>query len=205
SAGEEEVVEVINTAKLIIDAAQVSVATQVIDTAKLIKITQAEEIVSLKRRVKKLEHKKRSRTHKLKRLRKVRPIARVESSGDEQSLGEDACKQGRINVIEADDDITLVSVAGDKVSAISAATTVSVATTNVEKLTLAQALADLKSTKSKAKGIAFIEPTEIDKEERIARAEEEKIDEANIAWDNIQVKVNVDFQLAERLQAKEQE
>ncbi|GJU54661.1 hypothetical protein Tco_1228375 [Tanacetum coccineum] len=35
----------------------------------------------------------------------------VESSGDEDSLGEDASKQGRkINDIDADDDITLVSV-----------------------------------------------------------------------------------------------
>ncbi|GJU93154.1 hypothetical protein Tco_1317910 [Tanacetum coccineum] len=168
--------------------------------------------------------------------------------------------------------ITLVSDAGDKVSIVDAATTVSVATTTtattVEEITLAQALADLKSTKKnnsnkkkkkkkvcvpKAKGIAFKEPgestttttpipskiqdkgkakmikpepvkkllkndqlklneeiaiklqVEIDEEERIARAEEEKIDEANIAWDDIQVKVNADYQLAERLQAEEQE
>ncbi|GJY36924.1 hypothetical protein Tco_0422302 [Tanacetum coccineum] len=40
---------------------------------------------------------------------------------------------------------------------------------------------------------------DIDEEERIARAEEEKIDEANIAWDDIQAKVDVDYQLAERL------
>ncbi|GKG49716.1 hypothetical protein Tco_0518490, partial [Tanacetum coccineum] len=58
----------------------------------------------------KLEQKKRSRTHRLKRLRKVSATARVESSGDEESLGEDASKQGRINAIDADDDITLVSV-----------------------------------------------------------------------------------------------
>ncbi|GJQ93776.1 hypothetical protein Tco_0004915 [Tanacetum coccineum] len=34
--------------------------------------------------------------------------ARVESSGDEESLGKDASKQGRINAIDEDDDITLV-------------------------------------------------------------------------------------------------
>ncbi|GJW36349.1 hypothetical protein Tco_0059269 [Tanacetum coccineum] len=45
----------------------------------------------------------------------------------------------------------------------------------------------------------------IDEEERIAIAEKEKIDEANIAWDDIQEKVDVDYQLAERLQAEEQE
>ncbi|GKE67612.1 hypothetical protein Tco_1521773 [Tanacetum coccineum] len=39
--------------------------------------------------------------------------ARVESSGDEESLGEDVSKQGRINAIDADEDITLVSVQDD--------------------------------------------------------------------------------------------
>ncbi|GJR72093.1 hypothetical protein Tco_0084458 [Tanacetum coccineum] len=37
-------------------------------------------------------------------------IAMVESSGDEESLGEDASKQRRINAIDADEDITLVNV-----------------------------------------------------------------------------------------------
>nr|GEV81108.1 retrotransposon protein, putative, unclassified [Tanacetum cinerariifolium] len=73
------------------------------------KTTQAFEIDSLKRRVKKLEKKQRSRTHKLKRLYKVGLTARVDSSKDEQSLGEDASKQGRkINNINANEGITLV-------------------------------------------------------------------------------------------------
>ncbi|GKF74310.1 hypothetical protein Tco_0220642 [Tanacetum coccineum] len=44
-------------------------------------------------------------------------------------------------------------------------------------------------------------------EERLAREkdEEENIGEANIAWDDIQAKVDADYQLAKRLQAKEQE
>ncbi|GJW17775.1 hypothetical protein Tco_0025211 [Tanacetum coccineum] len=46
---------------------------------------------------------------------------------------------------------------------------------------------------------------EINEDERIARAEEEKINKANIAWDDIQAKDNANYQLAERLQAKEQE
>ncbi|GKA94774.1 hypothetical protein Tco_0816812 [Tanacetum coccineum] len=84
---------------------------------------------------------------------------RVESSDDEESLGEDASKQGRIDVIDADEEITLfsvhdvnvsagedevvkvintakliidvaqVSAVGDKVNTASAATTVNVATT----------------------------------------------------------------------------
>nr|GEX10698.1 hypothetical protein [Tanacetum cinerariifolium] len=51
--------------------------------------TQRIEIASLKRRVKKLKKKNRSRTHRLKRLYKVGLTARVESSGNEESLGED--------------------------------------------------------------------------------------------------------------------
>nr|GEW20852.1 hypothetical protein [Tanacetum cinerariifolium] len=66
--------------------------------------TQALKIDSLKRRVKNLEKKQRSRTHKLKRLYKVGLNARVESSDDEQSLGEDASEQGRISNIDADED-----------------------------------------------------------------------------------------------------
>ncbi|GKC91747.1 hypothetical protein Tco_1152396 [Tanacetum coccineum] len=65
--------------------------------------TQANEIASLKRRAKKLEKKDRSRTHKLKRLYKVGLTARVESSDDEESLGEVASKQGRIDAIDADE------------------------------------------------------------------------------------------------------
>ncbi|GKC63375.1 hypothetical protein Tco_1095973 [Tanacetum coccineum] len=74
------------------------------------KTVQAQEITSLKKRVKKLEKKGGSRTHKLKRLYKIGRSARVVSS-DETSLGdqEDASKQGRkINEIDADAEITLV-------------------------------------------------------------------------------------------------
>ncbi|GJS57905.1 hypothetical protein Tco_0652689 [Tanacetum coccineum] len=53
--------------------------------------------------------------------------------------------------------------------------------------------------------IALKLQAKIDEEERIARVEEEKINEANIAWDDIQEKVDADYQLAERLQAEEQE
>ncbi|GKE23667.1 hypothetical protein Tco_1435179, partial [Tanacetum coccineum] len=85
----------------------------------------AGEITSLKKRVKRLEKKNRSRTHqaqkirsrthKLKRLYKVGRSARVISS-DEASLGdqEDVSKQGRIADIDAHEDIYLVNVHRDK-------------------------------------------------------------------------------------------
>ncbi|GJT41584.1 hypothetical protein Tco_0941449 [Tanacetum coccineum] len=166
-----------------------------------------------------------SRTHRLKRIRKVGVIARVESSSDEENLGDDASKQGRrINDIDADEDISLnenfVKEVVDAAQVSTAAITITITT---EEITLAQALADLKSTKPKAKGIAFREPepekplkkkdqlkydeeialklqVKIDEEERIARTKEENIDEANIAlteeWDDIQAKIKDDHELA---------
>ncbi|GKF26091.1 hypothetical protein Tco_0081985 [Tanacetum coccineum] len=75
------------------------------------KTTQALEIDNLKRRVKKLEKKQRSRTHRLRRLYKVGLSARVVSSEDKGLGEEDASKQGRkIHDIDADEDITLENV-----------------------------------------------------------------------------------------------
>ncbi|GJY42544.1 hypothetical protein Tco_0429814 [Tanacetum coccineum] len=242
------------------------------------KTTQANEIASFKRRVKKLEKKDRSRTYKLKRLYKVGLSARVEFSRDKEFLGEDASKQGRIADIDADVGITLVSthfdvdtdmfgvhdLVGDKVVVesevdvkagekrnvveevvvvIDAASIilVSVATITDVEITLAQALAELKSAKPKAnkvmiqepeQGITTTTPTTIihvpkppqekgkgimieehvlqaeeeeEEEERIAREKAQQIKEANIAWDDVQAKVKADYQLAQRLQAQEQE
>ncbi|GJT30023.1 hypothetical protein Tco_0910298 [Tanacetum coccineum] len=74
------------------------------------KTTQANEITSLKTRVKKLEQKKMSKTHRLEILYKVGSSRRVESS-DEEGLGEeDASKQRRIADIDANKDIYLGNV-----------------------------------------------------------------------------------------------
>nr|GEW06258.1 hypothetical protein [Tanacetum cinerariifolium] len=83
--------------------------TRVLELEKT-KTTQHNEIKSLKRRVKKLERRNRSRTHKLKRLYKVGLTTRVESSDNEDNLGEDASKQERrIDDINQDEEITLVN------------------------------------------------------------------------------------------------
>ncbi|GJS79499.1 putative ribonuclease H-like domain-containing protein [Tanacetum coccineum] len=74
------------------------------------KTAQAQEITTLKLRVKKLEKKGGSRTHKLKILYKVGRSVRIVSS-DEASLGnqEDTSKHGRkIDDIDKDAEITLV-------------------------------------------------------------------------------------------------
>ncbi|GJV74929.1 hypothetical protein Tco_1506513 [Tanacetum coccineum] len=226
---------------------------RVLDLEKT-KTTQHNEIASLKRRVKKLEKKDRSRTHRLKRLYKVGLTARVESSDNEESLGEDASKQGRIDAMNADEEITLFSMS---LCECFCWVRESVCATTVDDITLAQVLEEMKSTKPKKKGIVIqelgestttissqlssqqsqdkgkgilIEPVkpmnkkdlirldeetalnlqaEFDEEERLAREKAEKEEEANIAlietWDDIQAKIDVDHQLAERMQAQEQE
>nr|GEV88548.1 hypothetical protein [Tanacetum cinerariifolium] len=78
------------------------------------KTTQALEIDSLKRIVKKLERRWRSRTHGLKRLYKIGLSARVESSEDEGLGEEDASKQRKIADIDANEDIYLVNVQNDE-------------------------------------------------------------------------------------------
>ncbi|GJW79336.1 hypothetical protein Tco_0141018 [Tanacetum coccineum] len=137
----------------------------------------------------------------LKRLYKVGLSARVESSSDEEDLGEDASKQGRrINAIDADDDITLVSVQDDAgkemfdvnvldgeevfvvgqnenvveeiVDAAQVSTTATTVTITTEDITLAQALEALKTSKPK---------------------------------DDIQAKIEAGHELAQRLQAEDQE
>nr|GEV37489.1 hypothetical protein [Tanacetum cinerariifolium] len=79
------------------------------------KTAQAKEIDNLKKRVKRLEKERKSRTYGLKRLYKIGLSARVESSADKESLSEEnASKQGRISNIDANQDIYLVNVHRDK-------------------------------------------------------------------------------------------
>ncbi|GJW40407.1 hypothetical protein Tco_0066252 [Tanacetum coccineum] len=168
------------------------------------KTTQHNEIANLKRRVKKLEKKYRSRTHKLKRLFKVdEEITLVRVHDVNVSAGEEEVVEV-INTAKLIIDVAQVSTAGDKVSTASAATTVSAATTTtattVDDITLAQVLEEMKSTKPKQKGVVIQElgestttkssqlssqqsqdKVEFDEEERLAREKAEKEQEANIA------------------------
>ncbi|GKE08724.1 hypothetical protein Tco_1412275 [Tanacetum coccineum] len=119
------------------------------------KTTQATEIVSLKKRVKKLERRNKSRTHGLKRLYTVGSSRREESSEDEGLGEEDASKQERIADIDANKDIYLVNETRSVIKEVTAviipvsAATTTTTITDVE-MTLAQALAELKSAKPKA-------------------------------------------------------
>ncbi|GJU63256.1 putative ribonuclease H-like domain-containing protein [Tanacetum coccineum] len=133
------------------------------------KTAQAQEITSLKLSVKKLEKKGGSRTHKLKRLYKVDRSTRIVSS-DEASLGdqEDASKQGRkIDDIDKDAEITLVDetqgrygddimfdvsdLAGEEVFVAEQGVSDKDVNLSIDDVTLAQALAALKSAKVQEK------------------------------------------------------
>ncbi|GJT74346.1 hypothetical protein Tco_1041071 [Tanacetum coccineum] len=142
------------------------------------KIAQAKEIASLKKRVKKLERKRKSKTPRMKRLFKIGRSAQVVSSEDE-GLGdqEDASKQGRkIDDIDKDAEVTLVNETqgryddaqmfdtnvfnGEEVfvaeqsekvveEVVSTAEVSAATTITTEEITLAQALAELRSAKPK--------------------------------------------------------
>ncbi|GJV80851.1 hypothetical protein Tco_1516721 [Tanacetum coccineum] len=111
---------------------------------------QDSEIASLKKKVKKLERRNKSRTLGLKRLRKVSLARRVESS-DEASLGdqEDTSKRGR-KIADINADAEEVEV--EKVVSIAKVTTESATTITVDELTLAQTLIEIKGAKPKDKG-----------------------------------------------------
>nr|GEZ63579.1 hypothetical protein [Tanacetum cinerariifolium] len=147
------------------------------------KTTQALEIDSLKKRVKKLE--RRNSTH------------------DEQIFDADQ-DSGSEDVIVAQQDEKVVEKEVN-FAQIKITTAVTTLTISVNEATLDQALAELKHTKpkTKAKGIVFHEPEEL----AVERAQQEV--EANIAfiesWDDVQAKINADYQLAERMQAEEQQ
>ncbi|GJW90678.1 hypothetical protein Tco_0168231 [Tanacetum coccineum] len=77
---------------------------------KKAKYDQAIEIASLKKRVEKLERRRKFRTTRLKRLKKVGTARRIKSSNDSLGAQEDASKQGRrIEDFDADDEVTLVN------------------------------------------------------------------------------------------------
>ncbi|GJS03257.1 hypothetical protein Tco_0319765 [Tanacetum coccineum] len=229
------------------------------------KTTQANEIISLKSRVKRLERRNKSRTYGLKRLYKVGLSARVESSEYEGLGEEDTSKHGRIANINANKDIYLVNVHTDedmfgvndldrdevifnnedvvktvketrsvveevttvieKAKLVSvaeetvnvAATTVSTAstipvsvvttttTTTVitdDEITLAKALTELKSAKPPTQGITFRNPRE---KHYPTVSFQQPSPDLSCRSASLPAKVEANYQLAQRLQAQEQE
>nr|GEX14728.1 putative ribonuclease H-like domain-containing protein [Tanacetum cinerariifolium] len=198
------------------------------------KTTQAMEIDSLKRRVKKLEKKKRLRNHKHKILYKVSLTPRVDFS-NEASLSEDASKQERIiHDIDVDEGITLVDENAENQERFNDQEDAEMLFDVVDDLreqgttttTTAATIITAASIRPKAKGLVIhkqeqahtlrvsaqqlsqvkLQAEEEEKEEeRLAREKSQQIKEVNIAWDDIQAKIDADYQLAQRLQAEKQE
>nr|GEU84954.1 hypothetical protein [Tanacetum cinerariifolium] len=149
----------------------ITLQSRVLDLEKT-KTTQALEIDRLKRMVKKLEMKQRSRTYKLKRLYKEshdidadEDITLVNDQDDEQMFDVNDLQGKEVFVQEdvADKEVN----AACKVNAVSIATTDSAAAKmTVDEVTLAQALMEIISTKPKAKGIVLQEPTKRPEEKR---------------------------------------
>ncbi|GJY38516.1 hypothetical protein Tco_0424880 [Tanacetum coccineum] len=129
--------------------------TRVLDL-ETTKTTQAKEIASLKRRVKKLERRNKSKTHGLKILYRVGSSRRVESSEDED--GDEVIVESVDVVNTAEETRSMVEEVTVVTIPISAATTTTTSTaiTDVE-VTLAQALAELKSAKPKAHKVVIQE------------------------------------------------
>nr|GEW11350.1 ribonuclease H-like domain, reverse transcriptase, RNA-dependent DNA polymerase [Tanacetum cinerariifolium] len=143
------------------------------------KTSQHNEIASLKRLVKKIKKRNRSRTHKLKRLYKVGLTAKVESSNDEESLD-----MFDVNVLGGEE---VFAEAGQNENKLGESTT----TTTISS----------QQSQDNGKGIMREEPVkpkkndqirlnkeaakrlqaEFDKEARLAREEAKKEQEANIA------------------------
>ncbi|GJR11381.1 hypothetical protein Tco_0794033 [Tanacetum coccineum] len=142
---------------------------QVLDLEKA-KSDQASEIASLKKRVDKLEKRRKFITTGLTRLKNVGAARRIESSNDSLGAQEDASKQGRrIKDIDADAEFVDAttgekdeqstklddSTSGEAVTSVgvkdSALPTIP---TTVEE-NLAQTLMEIKAAKPKANGIVF--------------------------------------------------
>ncbi|GKF87038.1 hypothetical protein Tco_0257915, partial [Tanacetum coccineum] len=139
-------------------------------------------ITELKKRVKKLEKKGGSRTHRLKRLYKVTLVDETKGRYDdnlmfdtgvldnEQDMAEKEVDMAKKNVSIADP-VTIstadpVTTAGEVVTTVNVVvstakvTTDSTTTTTVDELTMAQTLIEIKAAKPKVRGVIIQEPSE---------------------------------------------
>ncbi|GJV55267.1 putative ribonuclease H-like domain-containing protein [Tanacetum coccineum] len=171
------------------------------------KTTQALKIKSLKRRVKKFEKKKKSRTHGLKRLYKVGLSAKIVSSEDEDEdmfgvndlEGDEVVVESDVAAKKKDDEVNIVEevsarpkskgiVIPEQEPSESITTTITKTTAGI----LLQEPSEIRTTttpvipsKDKGKGIMVEDPLKMKKKD--------------------QDKVETDYELAQRLQVEEQE
>ncbi|GJZ61941.1 putative ribonuclease H-like domain-containing protein [Tanacetum coccineum] len=187
------------------------------------KTTQALEIDRLKRRVKKLEKKQRSRTYELRRLYKGRKIHDIDADEDItldsthfdtdlDMFGVHDLDMFGVHVFDTDFDTEEPVVnASTTTSTILTVTTAATTTTTDVTRTKAKGLTiqeqeQVSSSKDKGKGIMVKEPLKMKKKDQVLFDEQEAIrlqaqfdEEARID------KIEPDYELAQRLQAEEQE
>ncbi|GJY90660.1 hypothetical protein Tco_0505856 [Tanacetum coccineum] len=189
------------------------------------KTTQALEIESLKRRVKKLEKKHKSRTYKLKRLYKERKIPDIDAEKD--ITLENVHDVDMFGVQDLDGDEVFIETKESMVNAAvvnADTTTTKLKTAKPKAVIIAVTTTTTAITRPKAKGLVIQEqeqastPTpivfpqqlmakdkaEFDEEARLTREKEEANTVLIEEWDDIQAKFNVDHQLAKQFQAQEQ-
>ncbi|GKB70680.1 hypothetical protein Tco_0932092 [Tanacetum coccineum] len=170
---------------------------------KATKTSQAKEIAMLKKRVKRLEKGKKLSKSKLKRLFKIGTTARVQSSEDEDTiLGEATSKQGRnkangIAIQEPSDSAPIITSQPTQVKAQDKGKGIMVEEP-MEIKRKDQIAFDVDGCKRFRREIH----AEIEEEARLLREKEEEASNAALVaeWDDIQARINADYELAEQLQ-----
>nr|GFA06780.1 hypothetical protein [Tanacetum cinerariifolium] len=187
--------------------------TEVHDLEKA-KTAQAKEIAYLKKRVKKLDRKNKSKTLGLQRLWKIGSTTRLESSEDkERRMNEE--EKFRVNDLDGDE-VIVDATASEEVDQITTVEDVKVTTAattpqiSKDKLTLAQNLIEIKAAELKKDQIVFDEEVarkleakmkaEMEEEESIARMKDEanmdslkkkSFDEIQKLFDSVMKRINI--------------
>ncbi|GJR22348.1 hypothetical protein Tco_0970875 [Tanacetum coccineum] len=131
---------------------------KVLDLKKA-KIAQDSEIASLKKKVKKLERRNKSRTPGLKTLRKGRKIADIDADV-EVTLIDETQRRNDDNLMFDTGVLDEHEVEVENVVSTAEVTTESAITTTIDELTLGQTLIEIKAAKPKVRGVMIHEPSE---------------------------------------------
>nr|GEX11035.1 copia protein [Tanacetum cinerariifolium] len=200
------------------------------------KTAQEKEIANLKKRVKRMERKRKSRTYELKKLNKGR-ISDIDVNQDIYLVNihkdKDICgvnDQDDTFMFNVDKDLQGEDVVVEEVNAASITTPTSKPKANgivmqkPSEATTTTTIILLIKYEDNGKGImvepkmpltkkaqirldeefAFKLQAEEDEQERIIREKAQQIKEINLAWDDVHAKIKADYEMAQRLQAKEQ-
>nr|GEW62637.1 hypothetical protein [Tanacetum cinerariifolium] len=173
---------------------------QVLDLEKS-KSAQVKEIVDLKKRVKKIERKKKSRTSGEENEEDMFGVNDLD--GDEVIMDAIAGEEVKRSTKVAEKEVSIanpVTTVGEVVNIAEKFELTTVATTpkiSKDKLTLTKTLIEIKATKPKARGVIVQEPSEF----RITSSSQP----SQLPQTKDKAKIDVDMELAQKLQTEEQE